>query len=186
MTWIYVTRTGETLEAAESELPGLAQHGLLSPSTLVWHSGRPDWVPIAELKPELFGPGLEHTANLNLGRAVLEPLWQRRGWLLLLAFGLAGVALLRASMSALAAWPDLMKLVGVAVSLLLSGMVVAFLLWWWRQLGRAAATSGLQEAREAARAGGRVVALCGAIGFLLLLLTAYDVISLLAHSVLGR
>jgi hypothetical protein len=184
MTWMYVSRTGEPLAAEESELPGLAQHGLLVPATLVWHPGRPDWVPVAELKPEIFGPGATNSASLNLGRAVLEPLWQRRGWLLVLAGGLLGVALLRTGVAAFAAWPDLLKLGGVGVSFLTSLTVIVFLARWWRQLGRAAATNGLQEARDAARAGGQVLVLCGFLGFLLLLLTAYDVIGLVARAVL--
>lgn len=183
MTWMYVSTTGEPLEAEESELTDLAQHGLLSPSTLVWHPGRPEWVPAAELKPEIFGASLP-SAGLNLGRAVMEPLWQKRGWLLVLAGGLLGVAVLRAAVAAVAAWPDVPKLAGVALSLLTSVLVVGFLGRWWRRLGRAAATHGLQEAREAAQAGGQVLALCGAIGILLLLLAGYDLISLAARTLL--
>jgi len=181
---MYVSTTGEPLEADEAELAGLAQHGLLVPTTLVWHPGRPEWVPAAEVKPEIFGAAAASSAGLNLGRAVLEPLWQRRGWLLVLVSGLLGVALLRAGAAAAAAWPDPAKLAGITMSLLVSLTVATFLVRWWRQLGRAAATNGLQEAREAARSGGQVLVLCGLIGLLLLLLTAYDLISLLARTLL--
>ena len=182
MTWMYVSTTGEPLPAEESELPGLAQHGLLAPSTLVWHPGRADWVPAAELKPEIFGASVTATAGLSVGRAVLEPLWQRRGWLLVLAGGLLGAALLRAGLGAVAVWPDLPKLALVAGSLLVSLVVIASLIRWWRMLGRAAATHGLQEAREASRAGGLVLVLCGVVGLLLLLAAAYDVIGLVAQA----
>jgi hypothetical protein len=184
MTWTYVSKTGEPLAAEEAELAGLAQHGLLSPATLVWHPGRPDWVPVAELKPEIFAPGVAGAAQLNLGRAVLEPLWQRRGWLLVLGGGLLGMALLRAAVAAVAAWPDLMKLSGVGVSLLTSVVVIGLLVRWWRHLNQAARTAGLQDSREAARAGGHVLMACGVIGILLLLLTAYDVIGLVARAIL--
>ena len=46
------------------------------------------------------------------------------------------------------------------------------------------ATGRLQDAREAARAGGQVLVLCGVIGFLLLLLTTFDLISLIARTLL--
>lgn len=184
MTWMYVSTTGEPLPAEEGELPGLAQHGLLAPSTLVWHPGRPEWVPAAEVKPEIFGAAAAASASLNLGRAVMEPLWLRRGWLCVLAGGLLGVALLRAGVAAVAAWPDVAKLAGVAVSLLISLVVVGFLIRWWGALGRAASGNGVQEARDAARAGGQVLVLGGVIGLLLLLLAAYDVISLVAQALL--
>jgi len=184
MTWMYVSTTGEPLEADEAELAGLAQHGLVVPSTLVWHPGRPEWVPAAELKPEIFGAAATSAPGLNLGRAVLEPLWQRRGWLLVLSGGLLGVALLRAGAAAVTAWPDPVKLAGIAMSLVVSLTVIWFLGRWYRRLGRAAASHGLQDAREAARAGGQVLVLCGVIGFLLLLLTTFDLISLIARTLL--
>ena len=184
MTWMYVSTTGEPLEADEAELGGLARHGLLGPATLVWHPGRPDWVPVAEVKPELFGAGVVATAGLNLGRAVMEPMWQRRGWLLVLVAGLCGVALLRAGVAAVAVWPDVAQLSGIGASLLVSvGVGWVCLRWWWL-LGRAAASNGLQDARVAARAGGHVMVLCGVIGLILLVLTAYDLISLVARAVL--
>ncbi|MFN0129582.1 MAG: DUF4339 domain-containing protein [Verrucomicrobiales bacterium] len=186
MTWMYLSTTGEPMEAAEAELSGLAQHGLLTPSTLVWHSGRPDWVPAAEVKPELFASGFDRTANLNLARAVMEPLWLKRGWVWVIASGLMGAALLRAGVAALEAWPNGVKLAWVAVSVLVSTAVIAVLIRWAQHLGRAAATSGLQEARDAARAGGRVLVVCGLVGILLMLLAVYDVISLAAHWVLDR
>lgn len=184
MTWMYVSTTGEPMPAEESELPGLAQHGLLAPATLVWHPGRTDWVPAAEVKPEIFGASATASAGLNLGRAVLEPLWQRRGWLLVLASGLLGATLLRTGLGVAAVWPSLPPLALVAGSLLVSLVVIFSLVRWWRMLGRAAATHGLHEAREAARTGGLVLVLCGVVGLLLLLAAAYDVISLVANSLL--
>jgi len=184
MSWMYVSTTGEPLSADESELPGLAQHGLLVPSTLVWHPGRPDWVPAAELKPELFSSSASASAGMNLGRAVLEPLWARRGWLLVLAAGMIGVSLLRAGVAAVAAWPDMLRLGGIAASLIIGLVAAGMLARWWRLLKVAQESLGLQEAREAARAGAHVVITCGLIGVLLLLLTAYDIISLLAKAVL--
>jgi len=185
MMWTYVSTTGEPLEADEAELGGLARHGFLLPSTLIWHAGRPDWVPAAEVKPELFGAGAAGAAGLNLGRAVLEPLWQKRSWLLVLVAGFFGVALLRSGVAAVAAWPDAVKLAGVGFSLAVSLTVAFLLVRWWRLLGRAAATCGLQEAREAARAGGQVVMACGVVGLILLFLTAYDLISLAARTMLN-
>ena len=181
---MYVSSTGEPRAAEESELPGLAQHGLLVPSTLVWHPGRPDWVPAGELKPELFAATAAASAGMNLGRAVLEPLWSKRGWLLVLAAGVIGVSLLRAGVAAVTAWPDMLKLSGIAVSLVIGLVVAGMLARWWRLLKVAQASLGLQEAREAVRAGAHTVIVCGLVGVLLLLLTAYDIISLVAHAVL--
>lgn len=121
---------------------------------------------------------------MNLGRAVLEPLWARRGWLMVLAAGVIGVSILRAGVAAVAAWPDLLRLGGIGAALVIGLVVAGMLARWWRMLKTAQESLGLQEAREAARAGAHVIIVCGIIGVLLLLLTAYDIISLVARAVL--
>lgn len=181
MDWLYVSANGERLAASEAELAGLAQNGVLKTTTLVWRQGQSDWLSAAEVLPGLFASTPRETAGLNVGRVALEPLWQRRGWLLLLVLGLLGVALLRAGAAAVEAWGDWPKLAGVAVSLLISLVVAGFLVAWWRALREAARAGGLHEARAASRAGGRVLVVCGLLGALLLVLTLYDLISLIAR-----
>lgn len=184
MSWMYVTTTGEPQPAEESELPGLARHGLLRPSTLVWHPGRADWAPVGELKPEIFGASASASAGLNLGRTVLEPLWQERGWLTVLAVALLAAGLLRSVLGVMEAWPDPGRLVLAVVPMAVLLVVAWALVGWWRALGRAATTLGLQEAREAARKGGRVLVVGGLVGLLLLLAAAYDVIALVTRAFL--
>ena len=186
MEWVYVTEAGEQIGVAEAELNGLVLAGAVRSTTLLWRPGDPEWHPAAEVKPELFSAAASSAAGLTVGRAVSEPLWRQRGWLLLAGLGLLAVALLRAWVAGRAAWPDPARLAGVLVSF---GIVLGFvflLARWWTTLGRAARTGGLHDARAAMRAGGHVLVAAGLVGTGLLLLAAYDLISLAAAAVLNR
>jgi hypothetical protein len=133
----------------------------------------------------LFSTSAGTSAGLTVGRAVLEPLWRRRGWLLPCALGLLSVGLLRAWFAGRAAWPDVARLAGVLCSLSVVIVFVVLLLRWSASLDRAASSGGLHEARAAMRAGGHVVIAAGLAGVVLLLLSAYDLISI-AAALLGR
>jgi GYF domain 2 len=186
MEWVYVTEAGEQVSVIETELEGLVRAGAVRPTTLLWRTGDPDWHPAAEMKPELFSTSTASSAGLTVGRAVLEPLWRRRGWLVPFGLGLLGVGLLRAGFAAAAAWPDAVRLAGVLVSLGIIVVLVSLLARWWVALGRAARSGGLHEARIAMRAGGHVLIAAGLVGAGLLMLATYDLISLAAAAVLNR
>ncbi len=184
MEWVYVSETGERLTAGEAELASLAHNGVLKPATLVWRAGEPDWQPAVAVKPEIFVSTHAGLPTMTVGRAVLEPLWRRRGWLIPAALGVAAVTILRTARGALIAWPDLAKLVGAVVPLVVGGLVVSLLLNWFSRLGQASRTGEIQEARAAASAGSKVLIVAGVLGAVFFLMVVYDVISVAAHAVL--
>lgn len=184
MDWVYVSETGERLSASEAELASLAHNGVLKPATLVWHAGAPDWQPAIAAKPEIFAGSRSSLPTMTVGRAVLEPLWRRRGWLIPAVLGLAAITMLRTARGALIQWPNVAGVAGAGMMLLIGGTLVFLLLNWFTRLGQAARTGELQEARAAAAAGAKVIIAAGLLGLAFFLMAVYDVIEVAAHSVL--
>lgn len=54
-TWHYASSPENQFQVPESELPGLVASGTITPQTPLWSSGMANWVPAAEVLPELFG-----------------------------------------------------------------------------------------------------------------------------------
>lgn len=186
MDWVYVSETGERLPASEAELASLVHHGALKPSTLLWRPGAPDWQPAIAVKPELFAGARSSVPAMTVGRAVMEPLWRRRGWLIPAVMGLGAVTILRTARGALIQWPNIAGVAGAGMLLLIGGTLVFLLLNWFTRLAQAARTGELQEARAASAAGAKVIVAAGLVGLAFFLMAVYDVIEVAAHSVLKK
>ncbi|MBK1834639.1 TIGR00266 family protein [Roseibacillus ishigakijimensis] len=53
-TWFYLDKQNQRKEAREDELGSLANSGEISPKSLTWREGLPEWVPAGESLPGLF------------------------------------------------------------------------------------------------------------------------------------
>jgi uncharacterized RDD family membrane protein YckC len=53
MAWYYVSSAGRTGPVTDSELATLARNGTVTPGTLVWTDGQPDWMPLSSARPDL-------------------------------------------------------------------------------------------------------------------------------------
>jgi uncharacterized RDD family membrane protein YckC len=53
MAWYYASNAGRTGPITESELVTLTRNGTVTPGTLVWTEGQPDWMPLSIVRPDL-------------------------------------------------------------------------------------------------------------------------------------
>ncbi len=53
-TWHYADEHKQQHQTTEDELPMLASHGVIGPSTMVWTSGQSSWQPAGQVLPDLF------------------------------------------------------------------------------------------------------------------------------------
>src|SRR5689334_8053378 len=51
MDWYYVQNGQQVGPISETDLDAFARDGRISPDTLVWHEGMPNWQPLAQAKP---------------------------------------------------------------------------------------------------------------------------------------
>jgi hypothetical protein len=54
MNWHILDPQGNSMEVTEAQLSGIARAGQLTPDTLVWRDGMPEWIPAASALPHLF------------------------------------------------------------------------------------------------------------------------------------
>jgi hypothetical protein len=54
MNWHILDPQGNSMEVTEAQLSGIARAGQLTPETLVWRDGMPEWIPAASALPHLF------------------------------------------------------------------------------------------------------------------------------------
>ena len=54
MNWHILDPQGNSMEVTEAQLSGIARAGQITPDTLVWRDGLPEWVPAASALPHLF------------------------------------------------------------------------------------------------------------------------------------
>lgn len=54
MNWHILDPQGNSMEVTEAQLSGIARAGQITPDTLVWRDGLPEWIPAASALPHLF------------------------------------------------------------------------------------------------------------------------------------
>lgn len=54
MNWHILDPQGNSMEVTEAQLSGIARAGQITPETLVWRDGMPEWIPAASALPHLF------------------------------------------------------------------------------------------------------------------------------------
>jgi hypothetical protein len=54
MRWFYLSEIQESIPTTDTQLPELAQQGILRPTTQMWRTGMAGWASASELHPALF------------------------------------------------------------------------------------------------------------------------------------
>ncbi|MEM9017192.1 MAG: DUF4190 domain-containing protein [Verrucomicrobiota bacterium] len=78
MRWYYADSSNQQQEATPERLAALVESGEITDQTLVWNESLPDWVPLSQASPELFGGAPRPPALTSSQRKELAAIPERR------------------------------------------------------------------------------------------------------------